>query len=87
MFKKDSQLRGLYQRERASGSVWVVKAKQRGLNKPVTTTLGRVDVIPVNKARQLAKEKLSLLAQGINPNQERAKQLETRDRQSPWHKT
>jgi len=77
MFIKDSQLRGLYQRERAAGNVWVVKAKQRGLNKPVTITLGRVDVIPVNKARQLAKEKLSLLAQGINPNQENNKQLET----------
>ena len=77
MFIKDSQLRGLYQRERAAGSVWVVKAKQRGLNKPVTITLGRVDVIPVNKARQLAKEKLSLLAQGINPNQESTMQLAT----------
>ena len=77
MFKKDSQLRGLYQRERAAGSVWVVKAKQRGLNKPVTITLGRVDVIPVNKARQMAKEKLSLLAQGINPNQESTKQIAT----------
>ncbi|MBT5485041.1 MAG: DUF4102 domain-containing protein [Gammaproteobacteria bacterium] len=77
MFKKDSQLRGLYQRERAAGSVWIVKAKQRGLNKPVTITLGRVDVIPVNKARQMAKEKLSLLAQGINPNQETIQQLAT----------
>jgi integrase len=68
MFISDSQLNGLYQRERTTGNKWVVKAKQRGINKPVTVTLGRVDVIPVREARRLAKEKLALLADGINPN-------------------
>tara|TARA_B110000116_G_C16212845_1_gene305885 strand:+ start:205 stop:456 length:252 start_codon:yes stop_codon:yes gene_type:complete len=64
MFIKDNQLPGLYQRERSSGNVWVVKAKQRGLNKPVTVTIGRTDVIPVREARRIAKEKLSKLAEG-----------------------
>lgn len=68
MYIQDSQLKGLYQRERTTGNKWVVKAKQRGINKPVTITLGRVEVIPVRDARRLAREKLSLLALGINPN-------------------
>lgn len=68
MYIQDSQLKGLYQRERTTGNKWVVKAKQRGINKPVTVTLGRVEVIPVRDARRLAREKLALLAEGINPN-------------------
>ena len=68
MFVPDSQLRGLYQRERVTGNKWVVKAKQRGVNTPVTITLGRVDVIDARSARRLAKEKLAMLAAGINPN-------------------
>jgi len=68
MYIQDSQLKGLYQRKRTTGNKWVVKAKQRGINKPVTVTLGRVEVIPVRDARRLAREKLALLAKGINPN-------------------
>ena len=68
MFIPDSQLKGLYQRERVTGNKWVVKAKQRGINKPVTVTLGRVDVISVREARRLARDKLALLAEGVNPN-------------------
>jgi len=68
MFIPDSQLKGLYQRTRTTGNKWVVKAKQRGINKPVTVTLGRVDVISVRDARRMAREKLALLAEGINPN-------------------
>ncbi|MDA1370049.1 MAG: tyrosine-type recombinase/integrase [Proteobacteria bacterium] len=76
MFVPDSQLRGLYQRERATGNKWVVKAKQRGVNTPVTITLGRVDVIDARLARRLAKEKLAMLAAGINPNLEARKNRE-----------
>ena len=68
MFIPDSQLKGLYQRERATGNKWVVKAKQRGINKPVTVTLGRVDVISVREARKQARENLVMLAHGVNPN-------------------
>jgi len=76
MFVPDSQLRGLYQRERVTGNKWVVKAKQRGVNTPVTITLGRVDVIDARSARRLAKEKLAMLAAGINPNLEAWKSRE-----------
>ena len=76
MFVPDSQLRGLYQRERVAGNKWVVKAKQRGVNTPVTITLGRVDVIDARSARRLAKEKLAMLAAGINPNLEARKSRE-----------
>jgi integrase len=76
MFIPDSQLRGLYQRERVSGDKWVVKAKQRGLNRLVTVTLGRVDVIDARSARRLAKEKLAMLAAGVNPNLEARKSRE-----------
>jgi integrase len=76
MFVPDTQLRGLYQRERVTGNKWVVKAKQRGVNTPVTITLGRVDVIDARSARRLAKEKLAMLAEGINPNLEARKNRE-----------
>jgi hypothetical protein len=48
MFSRDKQLSGLYLKAGATGSVWVVKAKLRGPNKPVTVTLGRADVIKRN---------------------------------------
>ncbi len=51
MLIKDNQLPGLYQRARVSGNVCVVKAKQRGINKPVTVTLGRTDVINARDAK------------------------------------
>ena len=68
MFVADTQVKGLFQKKGVTGDKWVVKAKQRGINKPVTVTLGRVDVIQVRDARRLAREKLAILAQGINPN-------------------
>lgn len=77
MLIKDNQLPGLYQRARVSGNVWVVKAKQRGINKPVTVTLGRTDVINARDARRLAKDKLAMLAEGINPNRAKQSQLQT----------
>jgi hypothetical protein len=64
-FIKDKQLPGLYKRARASGYVWVVKAKQRGVNKLVTITLGRGDVISLQQARRMAIGKLLLLSKGI----------------------
>ena len=75
MFKPDNQVKGLYSKQLITNDVWVVKAKQRGINKPVTVTLGRVDVINVREARRLAKENLALLASGINPNQKRKTEL------------
>ena len=75
MFKPDNQVKGLYSKQLKTNDVWVVKAKQRGINKPVTVTLGRVNVINVREARRLAKENLALLASGINPNQKRKAEL------------
>lgn len=76
MFIPDKQLPGLYRRERTTGDKWVVKAKQRGRNVPVTVTLGRVDVIKVSDARRRAKELLAQLAEGKNPNQERQQKVD-----------
>ena len=68
MFVADTQVKGLFQKKGVTGDKWLVKAKQRGINKPVTVTLGRVDVIQIRDARRLARQKLAILAQGINPN-------------------
>lgn len=76
LFTPDKQVKGLYKKQRATDFVWVVRAKQRGINKPVTVTLGRTNVISVRDARRLAKENLLLLAQGENPNQKRKAKLE-----------
>jgi len=76
MFTRDKQLPGLYRKKGATGSVWVVRAKQRGANVPVTVTLGRTDVIKASAARRQAIEKLAQLAAGINPNVEAKKHRE-----------
>jgi integrase len=76
MFSRDKQLSGLYLKAGATGSVWVVKAKQRGPNKPVTVTLGRADVIKPAAARRQAKEILAQLAAGVNPNAKARKNRE-----------
>ena len=76
MFTRDKQLPGLYRKEGATGSVWVVRAKQRGVNVPVTVTLGRTDVIKASEARRQAIEKLAQLAAGVNPNVEAKKNRE-----------
>ena len=76
LFTPDKQVKGLYKKQRATDFVWVVRAKQRGINKPVTVTLGRTNVISVRDARRSAKENLLLLAQGHNPNQKRKAKLE-----------
>jgi integrase len=76
MFVPDKKLPGLYRRERTTGDKWVVKAKQRGRNVPVTVTLGRVDVIKLQDARRLAIDVLAQLAAGRNPNQEAKQKLD-----------
>lgn len=65
---KDNSVAGLYKRTRPSGDVWVIKSRIKG-GKPVTVTIGKVSTFKVTQARSLAKEKLALLAQGINPNE------------------
>ena len=67
---KDRSLAGLYKRVSRKAPTWAVKARQRGLGKVVTVTLGRCDLMSVNDARQEAKAVLLALSQGINPNEE-----------------
>lgn len=68
---KDSSLKGLYKRTQGSSVVWAVKARQKGANKVVSVTLGRVELLSATVARSKAKVVLAKLAEGLNPNQER----------------
>lgn len=65
----DQIVSGLYIRKGKTSDSYIVKAKQRGYRVPVTVTLGKTSVLSLKKARELAKEKLYLLSQGINPNE------------------
>jgi integrase len=64
---KDEKLTGLYKRVRTSGDVWAIKARIKG-GKPITYTLGKVELMKPSQARQKAKLILAQLAEGINPN-------------------
>lgn len=74
---KDSSVAGLYKRTRPSGDVWVIKSRIKG-GQPVTVTIGKVSTFKATQARSIAKEKLALLAMGINPN-ERARKARAVD--------
>lgn len=67
-WEADSKVSGLYRRVGSTKSVWAVKARIKG-GKPVTVTLGSTELIKAVDARKLALEKLSLIAQGLNPNE------------------
>ena len=68
---KDSSLKGLYKRTQGASIVWAVKARQKGADKVVSVTLGKVELISTADARAKAKVVLAKLSEGINPNQER----------------
>jgi integrase len=78
MLKRDTKLPGLYLRERKSGSVWIVKAKQHGSRSVVTVTLGRTDVLTPAQARSDAKQALAALGKGENPNTIRKRKAEAK---------
>ncbi|MDA9076212.1 tyrosine-type recombinase/integrase [Burkholderiaceae bacterium] len=69
---KDSSLKGLYKRTQGDSVVWAVKARQKGANKVVSVTLGRIELMSTATARAKAKVALAKLSEGINPNEERA---------------
>jgi integrase len=69
MFTPDKALRGLYIKQLASGSKWVVRARQRGTPNTVSVTIGRTDVLTPAQARAEAKQALAALSRGENPNQ------------------
>lgn len=65
---KDNVVQGLYIRKRDSGEVWAIKSRIKG-GSPITITIGKKELFSKASARSKAKEKLALLAQGINPNE------------------
>ncbi len=69
---KDKVQSGLYRRKRDSEDVWAIKARIKGGN-PLTLTIGKVNLFTPQEARNEAKKILALLAQGINPTEERNK--------------
>jgi integrase len=71
---KDSVQTGLYKRSRDNDDVWAVKARIKG-GKPITHTIGKASLFTAQQARNEAKRILALLAQGINPADERKKQV------------
>ena len=83
---KDSIVQGLYIRKRDSGEVWAIKSRIKG-GSPVTVTIGKKELFPKAKARAIAKEKLALLAQGTNPNEQAKKaKIVTQAREFPLSK-
>jgi integrase len=71
---KDSIQTGLYRRSREAGDVWAVKARIKG-GKPITHTIGKASLFSAQDARVEARRVLTLLAQGINPAEERRQQI------------
>ena len=76
---KDKSLAGLYKRVSRKDPTWAVKARQKGLGKVVTVTLGRCDLMNVQEARREAKAVLLALSQGIHPNEELRKTRRTQE--------
>jgi integrase len=76
---KDKLLAGLYKRVSRKDPTWAVKARQKGLGRVVTVTLGRCDLMNVQDARQEAKAVLLALSQGIHPNDELRKARKTQE--------
>mgnify|MGYP000159160369 CR=1 FL=1 len=68
-YSKDSQLPALRIKHQASGDVYVLKAKQRGINKTVTLTYGKTSLRSKVEVRKQATQDLSLLQLGIHPRQ------------------
>jgi len=79
-FIADKDVSGLYKRVRKTYNSWVVVARIKN-GKLVNVNIGKDTLIKVSEARSKAKEILSLLARGINPNEERrAEQLKAKYR-------
>lgn len=76
---KDKTLSGLYKRVSRKAPTWAVKARQKGLGKVVTVTLGRCDLMSIHEARREAKAVLLALSQGVHPNEELRKAREAQE--------
>lgn len=71
---KDKIQAGLYKRKRDTSDVWAIKARIKG-GRPVSYTIGKVDLFKPQEARLEAKKILALLAKGIHPDDERKKKV------------
>lgn len=69
-YSKDSRIPALRIKHQASGDIYVLKAKQRGVNKTVTLTYGKTSLISRSEARKRAVQDLALLYQGTHPRQD-----------------
>lgn len=77
-YTQDSRIPALRIKHQPSGDVYVLKAKQRVVNKTVTLTYGKTSLISKSDARKQAIQHLALLYQGIHPRQtERDDKLRT----------
>ncbi|MDA8631754.1 tyrosine-type recombinase/integrase [Litoricolaceae bacterium] len=65
----DSRISALMVKPQVSGDVYMLKAKQRGINKTVTITYGKTSLISRSEVRKQATQDLALLHQGIHPRQ------------------
>lgn len=71
---KDKIQAGLYKRKRDTSDVWAIKARIKG-GRPVSYTIGKIDLFKPQEARLEAKRVLALLAKGIHPDDERKKKV------------
>lgn len=74
----DTELRGFGGIARAKSSSFIVL---RDVNRrPVKVTIGRLGVYTVTEARRIAREKIVMMASGINPNDVRERQRQAAEK-------
>lgn len=81
---RDSELIGFAVRVNNSYKTYIVEKKVNG--KSVRSTLGLHGQITVAQARELAREKLLQMAQGIDPNAEKRKEKKEREQEDQAYK-
>lgn len=84
--KRDSELAGFYVQTHVSNKgkishYYLVSARPKGARKNVSVMIGRHGVIQPEQARVEAKKILALLAQGINPNEEKKQKQQDQRKQ------
>jgi len=70
---KDKVQPGLFKRKRDGGDVWAVKARIKG-GQPITYTIGKSNLFSLAVARAETRRILAMLAQGVSPAAEIARQ-------------
>ncbi len=79
---RDTELKGFAVKVTPAGKkVYIVENSVRGGSKKVTVTIGTHGIWTTDNARLEAKQILGMMAQGIDPNQEKRRALEKRQKQ------